>query len=196
MTGLLVPTAAPRRRWFTAGLMLGVIAVFAAVAAGAVLDDRTSSPSSSAVQPDGDLVTQQAAFARFEEAVDRMVRDGGFLVTQGMQPGISDINQRRYDDDTLAGMARGWRASMRSVRAEFAAVQPPAFLAETARLYDEALAGYVEVADALLAATQATGARRATLLDDEVPRLGEAADRLWEAAQAELERHRDRLGAA
>lgn len=186
MIGVVAPLVR-RRRAFSLGVALG--AVVPAVALGVlsvVVSQRSSLPGRA-------LESERRAFARYERAVDRAVEEGGFVVTQGMQPGVADIAGGALPDATLVTMAKGWRDSMERVRARLGAVEPPAFLREAARAYDAALAAYVEVAEALLRGAEARGAEWAALIE-KVPPLGDRADQLWERAQAELERHRARLG--
>lgn len=172
-----------RSRWFSIGVALGVLLpALALVALSAVGSCRSTSPEA-----------ERRAFIHYEEAVERAVREGGFVVTQGMQPGLADIAEGALPDATLVTMARGWKGVIERVRAEFGSVEPPAFLEETARLYDGALAAYVAVAETLLAAADARGAQRLALIE-RVPVLGRRADDLWGRAEAELERHRSRLG--
>lgn len=183
----------PRRRSFTAAVAVGAAVPVLAAAAFAVLSERASSPTPDMASGTAAPAVERQALLTYEQAVEAAVQDGGFAVTQGMQPGITDITDGAFPDETLVTMASGWLATMERVRADLAAVDPPAFLVETARLYDEALGGYVEVAEALLAAAEATGTERAALVG-QVPPLGERADELWDAAGAELDRHRARLG--
>lgn len=182
MIGVLAP---PRRRnrWFALGVGLGLVApALALVALSAVSSRRASS-----------LATERLAFATYEQAVERAVRDGGFVVTQGMRPGVADIAEGAYPDETLVSMASGWAGSMERVRLELSTADRPSFLVGVARRYDAALAAYVEVGEALVAAAEATGSERAARIA-EVPPLGRQADELWNQAHAELERHRARLG--
>lgn len=165
---------------------LGVLSLLSAL-------DSSSEPATSPTAAASEA--ERRAFLEYEEAVERAVQDGGFVVTQGMQPGVADIADGAYDDETLIGMARGWTGSMERVRDELAAVEPPAFLVEVASRYDAALAAYVGVGEALVAAAEATGEERAALIE-EVPPLGDRADELWERARGELDRRRDRLGLA
>lgn len=182
-----VVAARPRRRRFSAGFALGVLLPATVLGALAVVASLRSPP------PATTLESERRAFAAYERAIERAVQEGGFVVTQGMQPGVADIVGGALPDATLVEMARGWRGSMERVRAELAAVEPPAFLREAARRYDAALAAYVEVAEALLSAAEGRDAEGAVLVE-RVPALGRRADELWERAQAELERHRARLG--
>lgn len=179
--------AARPRRGHAAGFAIGALLPAIVLGALAVVGSLRPPP------PPTTLASERRAFAAYERAVERATQKGGFVVTQGMQPGVADIVGGALPDATLVEMARGWRGSMERVRAELAAVEPPAFLREAARRYDAALAAYVEVAEALLSAAQARGAERAALIE-RVPPLGEGADGLWERAHAELERHRARLG--
>lgn len=173
--------------------MAGAIALaFFALAVVALVVDRSPS-GPAATGPGVEAAAEREAFRAYEEAVEQAVQDGGFVVTQGLQPGVADIAEGAYDDEALVTMASGWLTSIERVRGELAAVEPPEFLAEADRLFDEALAGYVEVARTLLAAAEASGDDRAALIE-EVPVLGERADEQWNAAQAELDRHRERLG--
>lgn len=175
---------------------VGAAVPLVAAAALTVLADRdgaTTAVPSPQADPAGVVAGERQAFLTYEQAIEAAVQDGGFAVTQGMQPGVADIAEGAFPDETLVTMASGWVATMERVRGDLAAVDPPEFLTDTAGLYDEALAAYVEVAETLLAAAEADGEQRVALVE-EVPALGERADDLWDAAEAELNRHRIRLG--
>lgn len=191
MTGVM---ALQRRRGFRVGFVVGILAPALAVGGLAVVGSRPlSQPGSAGSIEASALEVERNAFIRYARSVDRVVREGGFVVTQGMRPGLADIADGRFSNDTLVTMAKGWLGSMERVRAELAAVAPPAFLTEAARRYDAALAAYVAVAEALLEGAEARGERRAMLIE-QVPPLGRRADALWDRAHVELERHRARLG--
>jgi hypothetical protein len=184
-----------RRREFHRGAALGIGLPLLALVVIALLGDRASAPPPPVPGSLEALAAEREALRGYGEAVDAAVHEGGFVVTQGMKPGIADIAEGAFPDATLVTMASGWVGSMEKVRSDLSGVRPPAFLLDVARRYDEALGAYVKVGKALIAAAEVTGAERAELIE-KVPPLGQKADDLWDAAHVELERHRVRLGLA
>lgn len=161
------------------------VAVVAGIAIGSGGGSRAPVPS--------DSRAEQAALQRFEADLEPLIDEGAFLVAVGMRPGVTDIAEGAFADDVLVDMAEGWLRSAQRLRADFANVETPDFLTDFAKLFDLSLARYVDTAEALLAAARATGDERAKLIE-RVPPLGDEADELYDRAQAELQRIRERLG--
>lgn len=172
-----------RRIWrFAAGALAGAVLVASlvvAVGTGSGSADRPGAPATATtitVDP-----AEQAALAAYGEAVAELAEAGGAVVVYGMRPGLADIAEGAFDDDVLVTMGEGWVAEMNRIRTELAALDAPAFVTDVAARLDEAMAGYVETAEALLSAARAQDAERADLLD-RASTLGTAADERYDAA--------------
>lgn len=140
---------------------------------------------SSDVREDHGTQSDRAAIVSFAAEIERLSVDGGQIVTEGIKPGIADIADRALPDEVLAGMARGWVASMDEVRRAIAALDAPGELAAVAVRYERALITYVRTAETLLEASTAAGDRRAALIDLAIS-LGTDADRLYDEASDAL----------
>jgi hypothetical protein len=139
-----------------------------------------------------DVPAQEKAQRRalaFEEDLKPVIDAGASVVVYGMRPGIVDIYEGNFADETLVAMSESWAASMRNARKQLAVVEAPAFLAEAARLYAASFDEYVALADGLVASAKATGEERVITISGAAAH-GERADELYEAAKAEVERHR------
>ncbi len=181
-----------RRRPRTRGFRLGLVAGLALplVLLGASLIGGNSSTTDA---PTADLAAERQALTDFEDELSPLVERGAATVVYGMRPGVTDIHQNGLDDATLVTMASGWVETMEGIRDDFAEIAPPSFLAEAASLYTDAFDAYAETARSLLAAAEASGEER----QEHVTHAGEAgnrADALYDAAQADLARHRSRVG--
>lgn len=191
-----------RSRGFRVGAVLGiavpvlVLGIFSLLAS----DDPSTSTASTA-GADGanarlsqaELAAQREAFTDFEEALTPITERGSATVVYGMRPGINDIFDGRFDDETLVTMSEGWVSAMEGVRDDLAAVEVPDFLSETGDLYRRAFDEYVETARALHAAARAGGDERSGHITA-ASEHGSRADDLYDSAKAELRRHRQRLG--
>lgn len=124
--------------------------------------------------------------AAYEAALEPLLEDAGFVVAQGVRPGVGDVAEGRLPAEVLTTMATGWAAELRAARAAVAALPRHRGLDGVAAAYDRALAAYVEVAEVLREAAAAGGSRRQALLD-RVADLGPVADRLYDDARAALE---------
>lgn len=191
-----------RRRGFRLGAALGVAVPVLLLGIFSLLGgDDTSTTTASTAAADGanagfseaELATQRDAFTEFEEALTPITERGAATVVYGMRPGIDDIFTGNIDDETLVTMSEGWVTAMESARDDLAAVEVPGFLSETGDLYRQAFDEYVETARALHAAAGATGDQRSELITTAAEH-GNRADDLYDRAQAELRRHRQRLG--
>lgn len=191
MTAALAIPSGSRRsnRSFKIGVAAGV-ALPLLLLVFALLPRDNPAPSNAAA---GSLEPQRAAFAGFEDALEPLVQDGAATVVYGMRPGISDIHGQRFDDETLVGMAEGWVDATRTTRDQFATLDVPPFLAETAELYAQAFDAYHRTAQALLAAAGTTGDQRAEHIT-RAAEEGTRADQMYDQAKAELDAHRERLG--
>jgi hypothetical protein len=126
------------------------------------------------------------AVAAYEAALEPLVEDAGFVVAEGLRPGVADVADGRYPDEVLVRMATGWVDELVAARAALAALPRHPALADVAASLDGALAGYVEVATVLRRAAGASGAHRQALLD-RVADLGPAADERYDAARAAID---------
>lgn len=180
------------RRSFRVGVVAGVGLPVLVLAVFSVLP-RGGSSTGEAVSPE--VAAQRQAFSDFDEALGPIIADGAATVVYGMRPGINDIYDARFDAAALTAMAEGWVGAMERVREEFAQVEVPAFLWEVADLYAASFDSYVKTARRLHAAAQVSGEQRAQGVT-RAAEHGTEADDLYDAAQAELERHRGRLGLA
>lgn len=184
------PLLRRRRRGFTVGIALGLMAPLALLLALSLIPGGGSSEIQS-VPPE--IRAQRSALATFEDALAPVVDEGAATVVYGMRPGINDIYDQRFDDATLTTMAEGWVEATQRTRDRFEALEAPAFLAETADLYRQSFDAYHETARALLAAAQAGGEERTALIT-QAAEHGTRADDLYDAAKAGMAQHRQRLG--
>lgn len=184
----------PRRRGggFTVGVAAGA-AVPLLLALGVVVAERSDPAPARTGGLGATLTTERAAFRAYETAIEPLIEQGASVVVYGMRPGVADIADGRFPDETLETMARGWVGSMERLRDSFAAVDPPRFLGEVAEGFDRSLAAYIETARAELAAARASGDERARLVERAAV-LGDRADGLFDDAKAAWDGHRDRLG--
>lgn len=193
MTGTTVALGhwpARRRRGFTVGVAAGALLPIAMLLAFSLVPRDTSQPTDR-VAPE--VAEQRQALTAFLDKLEPVTTVGAATVVYGMRPGINDIYDQRFDDETLVTMAAGWVKAMERAGRDFAAIEPPSFLSEATRLYAASFDAYLETARALHAAAGATGQERA----DHIAIAGEhgtRADRLYDAAKAEVQRHRERLG--
>jgi len=178
----------PGRRWSLRWALLGGLVAVAAVGLGRpLLLDRGAAPALDTTARDA------AALAAFREVTDPLVKEGGQVVAMGLKPGVADVANQAFGQDVLLSMASGWATELDGLRAEMAEVPAPGFLAEAHFLYVECLEGYATAARTLHAAASAVDATRRDELIDLAADLGTAADRLYDRAQAAIERHEDRL---
>lgn len=187
-----------RGRGFRLGVAAGVVAPVALLAILSFIGGNDSSPGGApAAQTAGlteaELSAQRDALASFEEALEPLTERGAATVVYGMRPGINDIYDGRFDDETLATMAAGWVDAMEAIRRDVTAVESPAFLSETTDLYRQAFDAYHATARALHAATQTGGDQREEHISTAAEH-GSRADILYDTAQAQLRQHRERLG--
>ena len=189
MTGAFAvrPMALRRGRAFNLGLALGLVLPLGLLVAFSLVP-RDRSPD-----VPREVAEQRDALAAFEKALQPVVDAGAAVVVYGMRPGIVDIYEGNFPDATIVTMSEGWVASMRDARDRFAGIDVPGFLSEAARLYRQSFDEYVATAEGLVAAARAEGEERGSLVS-EAAAHGERADDLYEAAQAEVERQRVRLG--
>jgi hypothetical protein len=179
----------PGRRWSLRWALLGGLVAVAAVGLGRpLLLDRGAAPA-----VDTTARAAAAALAAFREATDPLVKEGGQVVAMGLKPGVADVANQAFGQDVLLSMASGWAAELDGLRAEMAEVPAPGFLAEAHFFYVECLEGYATAARALHAAAGAADPIRRDELIDLAADLGTAADRLYDRAQAVIERHEARL---
>lgn len=179
-----------RTRGFTVGVGLGLMLPMAVLLVFSLLqggDDAGSGEISV------EVAEARQALSEFEESLLPLIEDGGATVVYGIRPGIDEIHNESRDDEVLASMAQGWVAAMERVRGDFAAIEVPGFLEETAGLYRQSFDAYQEAAEALLAATRASGTERAEHIS-EAAEHGTRADDLYDTAKAQLAEHRARLG--
>jgi hypothetical protein len=171
---------------FTGGVLVAAIA--ALVAAGLLIggSDRGSPRA-------GQRAADIGAFVAFERSVGELVGEGGSVVVFGMKPGVADIAEGGYPDDTLRHMAGGWLESFETLEAELAELRVPPFAAGAAAQLEAAFAAYSRTAALLLEAARADGAARAALVDAAAA-AGTRADDLYDQALAALDAHRTRLG--
>lgn len=139
------------------------------------------------------IASQRRSFLSYEEAIRPIAREGGRVVQLGMKSGVVDIREGRVSDESLAVMTSGWVAEMREVRQGFAAVPAPSFLVDAKSLYLQALDQYIATGETLRRAALATDPERASLVTKAVS-LGEGADKIYDRAEALLDKHRGRLG--
>lgn len=179
-----------RNRGFTIGVVLGlalpltVLLVFSLVPRDGNAENDTISP---------EIRAQRSALTAFDQALSPLVDTGAATVVYGMRPGIDDIYNQSLDDDVLASMAEGWVETTGTLGDDFAAIDIPDFLAETADLYRQAFDAYHDTARALLAAATSTGTERSQHIS-EAAEHGSRADQLYDTAKAQHDEHRQRLG--
>lgn len=168
------------------------IAIGALVAAGMVLGAGRWGATVTDDAPDApppELAADRRAVTAYDEALQPLLGDGGQVVAQGLKPGVADVAEGALDDEVLARMANGWVASLRDVTADVAALPAPPPLEEVSVRYERALRTYVRAAEALAAATRATGDERAGLVEAAAA-FGRTADRLFDEAEAAMSAHR------
>lgn len=187
------PARRGKARGFRFGVAAGLVVPLVLLAAFSFVGDSGSRPAGVEGLSAEEASAQRDALRAFEEALAPVTETGASTVVYGMRPGIDDIHAERLDDETLTSMAAGWVQAMTEVREDFAAVEAPGFLEETVGLYREAFDTYLATAQSLRAAAQATGEERAGHISD-AAEAGERADGLYDAAKAELAKHRERLG--
>lgn len=170
--------------WAVAALLLAglCLVLFAKVALDSLGDGGGSDPAA-----------ERRTLVEYEEAIEPILEDGGRVVALGMRPGVADIDEANYDDETLRGMATGWTNEMRRVRERFLEVEPPGFLKEAAEGLERALDEYIETGEALAGAARASGEDRHRFIERAVA-LGEHADDVYDAAWEVVAGHRARLG--
>lgn len=187
-----------RGRGFRLGVAAGVVAPVALLAVLSFIGGNDSSPGGASVAQnaglsEAELSAQRDALTSFEEALEPLTDQGAATVVYGMRPGINDIFDGRFDDETLTTMSAGWVDAMEAIRRDLAAIEPPEFLSETADFYRQAFDAYVETAAALHAAAQAGGDERQEYIST-AAEAGSRADQLYDAAKAQIYEHRQRLG--
>lgn len=183
----------PRRFLVVLG---SAFAVFMVVALAASVVDWVSDGGDgldSARSGDQSLERQRREFVAYEAEIERLTEQGANLVVLGMRPGVADIADGRFPDQTLVTMAEGWTATARQLGQDFADLTEPEFAAHVGLQFDLALDAYVRTAELLLAAARAPVGERAALVDAAAD-LGERADDLLDRSMDLLGRERARLG--
>src|SRR4051812_13592070 len=155
------------------GAVAGIAAGLAALLTVALISSRTSSGP--------DLASRQSAVTTWEDTVHPLLTNGGQVVALGPRTAVAALTQQTMTDAEMHGKATGWVRRLSELRAQIAAVQPPASLRKAHALRDTAMAGYVTASRDLLDATAATGARRTQLLSDAAA-AGKAADHNYDLA--------------
>lgn len=140
-----------------------------------------------------DAATDLAAATTYLDALEPLAEDAGFVVENGLKLGITDIGQRRYDDETLREMPVAWGRMLGETREGVAALTPPDALAEAHQRFLEAMDSYGEVATLLAEAARLPGDR-----DEAIARAaaqGELSDQVWNAGAVIVQDHLRSLGA-
>jgi hypothetical protein len=155
------------------------------ILATGVLGDRAAG--------DDDERRDRTALLAYDDAFESPSYDAGRVVVQGLQAGLADLAQDLEEPETVARRANGNVRELRLIRDRMSDVDAPEFLqgAQTRRL--RAMETYILAARTLADAADAEGDERERLLD-EVVSLGKRGDRIWEDADAVVDRYRRRLG--
>ena len=172
-----------RRVLVAAGAVVAVALVV--ILATGVLGDRAAG--------DDDERRDRTALLAYDDAFESPSYDAGRVVVQGLQAGLADLAQDLEEPETVARRANGNVRELRLIRDRMSDVDAPEFLqgAQTRRL--RAMETYILAARTLADAADAEGDERERLLD-EVVSLGKRGDRIWEDADAVVDRYRRRLG--
>lgn len=171
----------PRRRgmWTLAGVAAGVVTAAGLLAAGVVGRDAPVAPRRAA--------STSSSLAEYRHEIAPILERGASLVALGMRPGTADISEASYTDEVLVSMTASWVATAERVKGDFERVTPPPALAAAHALYVRALDEYLRTAEALHAAARAPAGDRRALVE-RAAELGGSADRLYDRADAALER--------
>ncbi len=140
-----------------------------------------------------DAAADLAAAAAYLDEFKPLAEDAGFVVENGLKLGITDIGQRRYDDETLREMPVTWGRMLAETREDVAALTPPDALVEAHDRFLEAIDSYREVATLLTEAARLPGDR-----DEAVARAaaqGELSDQIWNDGAVIVQDHLRSLGA-
>jgi hypothetical protein len=145
------------------------------VAAAAVTLALVSSP------PSQDQL--RAELRAYTAALRAPTAEAGQVVEEDMKPSLSDLRAGRLDAATFSQRARSWQIAMARARRRVDAISAPAPVRAATPLFDAALDGYAAAARSFELAGAATGAQRATLLDQGVA-AARAADGTYDRAAA------------
>jgi len=122
------------------------------------------------------------------------VQHWGQIEILGMRPAISDLRAGTgVPAITVAGEARAWQSGLRDVRSGMDAAHPPAGLLAAARLFDQALALYLQAAETIERAASGPVEARVALIDRAVSTAMQA-DCVYDSASAVLQQARIEAG--
>lgn len=192
ITPRLVPRV-PRLRagaWNRRATVVGLAVVMIATAGLVALDAAGPAGEGSTA---GVVGSQRIDLRAFERDLDPVTADAAKVVGAGLRAGVDDIYADRYDDATLAAMTTAWRDDLTRLRDRLTTIETPTFLGAVHRGFVASFDGYVEVAELLVAAVAVHGDERRALVM-QAAHAGEAADEIYDRAEADLNGHRSRLG--
>lgn len=163
-----------KRRRRIIGITAGLLVIAAAVTTIVVNQARTNRRA------------ERAAVERYAQKVKELSFEGGRLLQQEIKPRITDLREGTVTPEQFRREADNWIRLYENLRKDFAAANPPARLAEAARLYDEALATYIESFKAFRDASRhQTQEQRNEAITEAVP-IAERADAVFDEARDEL----------
>ncbi len=168
-------------------LLLGGVVTVATVAGGGADPRPTASPSVSPTpspSPTADPVVE-----RYAGEIRPIMEEGGKVVELGIKPALADYASGVETLGELAQESRAWISALGGLRRRLAAVDAPPVLARAHATYLRALDQYLAVARRLQRASRDPDAKRAAVVR-EVTRLGNAADKTYDAAERLLDEHR------
>jgi hypothetical protein len=182
----------PRWRRFAGVALAGALVAFLAVLALPEPDPEPAAPEQPLLTAE-QRAEQRQALEDYLRELKPLTEELGFLVVHGLRAGVNDIQQDRFDDETLEGMPRSWRAMLQTMRPRFEAVDAPEGLTDAHAQLVGTIDGYVGVTELLSQAVEAAGERRVELAS-EAARAGERVDREWNLAAYEIQRRIAALG--
>ena len=176
-----------------AGLAAVVIVVIVAAIASSMGGAASTAPKR------GDqaaaLRQDRAALLAWEGDIVPLVQQGGRVVQDGMKPALDDLLYKHITPPAfIVREARAWTNALAKVRAQLTAVSAPGSMRHAVRMLDRALASYLRAARAFrAAAAHPAGATRRHFVRVG-QRSGQAGDRIYDRAAAEIQQARARVG--
>ena len=142
----------------------------------------------------GSGTVSASSLQAWQAAIIPPVQHWGRIEILGMRPAISDLRAGTgVPAVTIAGEAAAWRSGLSEVRRQMDAATPPVQLVGAARLFDQALALYLQAADTVAGAASGPAATRLALIDQAV-RTAMRGDCAYDSASVVLQRARVAAG--